>query len=261
MNTQEDAFDFQFGVQKFEEAWTRGALEDFHEDGWLTDVLYRVKGGKEAQVYCCKAAPGLGVELIAAKIYRPRRNRAMKNYAQYQQGRHITSDKRQLRALKKKTRAGKAVEDHAWLKHEFNTMQKLYEAGADVPQPFELSGNSILMEYIGDTETAAPLLKEITLTQEEARPLFDRCLENIEILLACDSIHGDLSAFNILYWQGHIILIDFPQAVDPFDNPSAFSLLTRDVERICQYFERYGIRESPVNIATDLWGRYMRREL
>lgn len=257
----EETVDFQFGVQKFEEAWTRHALEDFYENGWLTDVLYRVKGGKEAQVYCCKAADGLGVDLIAAKIYRPRRNRAMKNYSVYQQGRHITSDKRQLRALKKKTRAGKAVEDQAWLKHEFDTMLTLYNAGADVPRPFERSGNSILMEYIGDTQSAAPLLKEVTLEPDEVRPLFDRCMQNIETLLACDSIHGDLSAFNILYWQGQIILIDFPQAVDPFDNPSAFALLTRDIERICQHFERYGIRQSAVNIASDLWGRYMRREL
>lgn len=260
MNNPE-AFDFQFGVQKFEEEWTRSALQNVHEDGWMSDVLYRVKGGKEAQVYCCKAAPGLGIDLIAAKIYRPRQNRAMKNYSIYQQGRHITSDKRQLRALKKKTRAGKAVEDRAWLKHEFNTMQKLFNAGADVPQPFELSGNSLLMEYIGDAHTAAPLLQEVRLPHDEARPLFERCLNNIEILLSCDSIHGDLSAFNILYWQSHIILIDFPQAVDPFDNPSAFSLLTRDVERICQYFEHYGIQESAINIASNLWERYIKREL
>ena len=248
-------------MQKFEETWTRRALEDFHEDGWMSGVLYRVKGGKEAQVYCCKAAPGLGVDLIAAKIYRPRQNRTMKNYALYQQGRHITSDKRQLRALKKKTRAGKAVEDQAWLKHEFNTMQKFYNAGADIPQPFELSGNSLLMEFIGDAQSAAPLLQKVDLTPKEARPLFDRCIQNIEILLSCDSFHGDLSAFNILYWQGHIILIDFPQAVDPFNNPRAFSLLTRDVERIYQYFKRYGIQESAVNIASDLWERYMKREL
>lgn len=260
MNAPEE-FDFQFDVQKFEEEWTRGALEEFHEDGWISDVLYRVKGGKEAQVYCCKAAPNLGVDLVASKIYRPRRNRAMKNYSVYQQGRHITSDKRQLRALKKKTRTGKAVEDRAWLKHEFNTMQKLFNAGADVPQPFELSGNSLLMEYIGDEKTAAPLLQEIRLTPEEAQPLFDRCIKNVEILMACDCIHGDLSAFNILYWQKHIILIDFPQTVDPFDNPNAFSLLTRDIERICQYFERYDIHKSAVNVASNIWERYMKREL
>jgi RIO kinase 1 len=154
-----------------------------------------------------------------------------------------------------------AVEDRAWLKHEFRTMQELYNAGADVPEPFELSGNTILMEFIGDAQTAAPLLQEILLDLSEAQPLFDRCIKNIEILLSFDSIHGDLSAFNILYWNDAITLIDFPQAVDPFDNPSAFSILARDVERICQYFPRYGIQPSPVDIASDLWRRCIQREL
>ena len=106
---------FQFQVQKFEEEWIHSALEDFYEDGWIADVLYWVKGGKEAMVYCCKAPPELGVDLIAAKIYRPRRNRAMKNYGLYQQGRQLTTDKRLLRALKKKTRRGKQFEDSTWL--------------------------------------------------------------------------------------------------------------------------------------------------
>jgi len=260
MNNPESV-DFRFGVQKFEQEWVGKSLEDFQRDGWLSGILYRVKGGKEAQVYCCKADPSMGVDLIAAKIYRPRRNRAMKNYSQYQQGRHITADKRHLRALKKKTRTGKAVEDRAWLKHEFRTMQELYNAGADVPEPFELSGNTILMEFIGNAQTAAPLIQEVRLDPAKAQPLFDRCIKNIEILLTCDSIHGDLSAFNILYWNGAITVIDFPQAVDPFDNPSAFSLLARDVERICQYFARYGIQSHPVDIAADLWHRYMQREL
>ncbi len=256
-----EGVDFRFGVQKFEEEWVGEALEGFRKDGWISGVLYRVKGGKEAQVYCCKADPGIGVDLIAAKIYRPRRNRAMKNYSLYQQGRHITSDKRHLRAIKKKTRTGKAVEDRAWIRHEFRTMQDLYSAGADVPQPFELSGNTILMEFIGDAQAAAPLLQEVRLDRSEAQPLFDCCIKNIEILLSCDSIHGDFSAFNILYWNGAITVIDFPQAVDPFDNPSAFSLLARDVERICQYFARYDIPSRPVDIAADLWRRHMHREL
>ena len=112
---------FRFGVQKFDEKWVGKALDGFQEDGWLSGVLYRVKGGKEARVFCYKATPAMGVDLVAAKIYRP-----------------------------------------------------------------------------------------------FARP-GDEKLFAISILLFCDSIHGDLSAFNILYWNGAITIIDFPQAVDPFD--------------------------------------------
>ena len=44
------------------------------------------------------------------------------------------------------------------------------------------------------------------------------------------------------YWEGDIRLIDFPQAVAPAENPDAFELLGRDIQRLCQYFERYGLR-------------------
>ena len=49
------SLNFQFEATKFEESWSRQALEMFYEDGWIQDVLYRVKVGKEATVYCCKA--------------------------------------------------------------------------------------------------------------------------------------------------------------------------------------------------------------
>ena len=69
-------------------------------------------------------------------------------------------------------------------------------------------------------------------------------------------VHGDLSAFNILYWEGEIKLIDFPQVVDIQANRSARAVLNRDVERVCQYFGRYGIRQNPNQLAEELWERY-----
>ena len=72
---------FQFEATKFEETWSRKALESFYEEGWIQSVLYRVKGGKEATVYCCQADPATGYDLVAAKIYRNRQMRSMKNYA------------------------------------------------------------------------------------------------------------------------------------------------------------------------------------
>ncbi len=54
-------------------------------------------------------------------------------------------------------------------------------------------------------------------------------------MLANNVVHGDLSAYNILYWQGDIRIIDFPQAVNPYKNPNAYRIFERDVERICQY--------------------------
>jgi RIO kinase 1 len=74
-------------------------------------------------------------------------------------------------------------------------------------------------------------------------------------------IHADLSAHNILYWQGEIRLIDLPQAVLADQHPGAFDLLTRDVTRVCQYFKKQGIESDPIAIATTLWQRLQAGEL
>jgi RIO kinase 1 len=70
-------------------------------------------------------------------------------------------------------------------------------------------------------------------------------------------IHGDLSAYNILYWEGDIYLIDFPQMVEARHNPHAYELLERDITRVCEYFSSLGIERDPVGLARGLWEPYM----
>jgi RIO kinase 1 len=103
---------------------------------------------------------------------------------------------------------------------------------------------------------AAPTLNTVRLDPDEATPLFDEALRNVELLLAFGMIHGDLSAYNILYWEGRIALIDFPQATDIANNPNARAILRRDIARLCQYFAQQGDHRNPLAIADDLWRRY-----
>jgi RIO kinase 1 len=84
-------------------------------------------------------------------------------------------------------------------------------------------------------------------------------LHNIELMLANNRIHGDLSAFNILYWEGEITLIDFPQSMNPEQSPSTFQVFSRDVTRVCEYFARKGVRSNPHKLAADLWTGYRHR--
>jgi serine/threonine-protein kinase RIO1 len=121
-------------------------------------------------------------------------------------------------------------------------MEKLFEAGADVPKPYAKEKNAILMEFVGDRGMAAPALSSVSLERDEAQPLFERVIRNLDIMLANDRIHGDLSAYNILYWDGDIKLIDFPQVVIPESNPASWGIFQRDVMRICQYFSAQGLR-------------------
>ncbi len=74
-------------------------------------------------------------------------------------------------------------------------------------------------------------------------------------MLAQHRIHADLSAYNILYWQDQAHIIDFPQAIDPRHNSESWQIFYRDVERICQYFEGYGLHYSAVDLARAMWDR------
>jgi RIO kinase 1 len=262
-------FNPTFLAHQRDRPWVLSSLTSFYEDDLITDVLAVVKSGKEATVYCCAAHPSTGLEYVAAKVYRPRMFRSLRNDAVYRasrpqvdaQGREGRGAKR-WNATAKETERGRAAKINAWIRYEYETQRLLFDAGTDAPRPLAQSGNAVLMEYIGGGPgTPAPLLREVSLGREEATPLFERVLRNIELWLACDRVHGDLSAYNMLYWHGAITIIDFAQAVDPRYNPAVGDLLARDITRVCQYFARFGVEANAPALAGDLWLRYLRAEL
>ncbi len=236
------------------------ALNSFFTEGLISEILYTVKSGKEATVYCCKANPSTGSELLAAKIYRSRNNRGFKNDAVYQEGRVIL-DKHVRRAVQNKSSFGRQVQFAMWVNYEFEALKALYKAGADIPRPLARTESAILMEYLGDSHHAAPALQSVELARDEVLPVFERLMGNIELWLAHNYVHADLSAYNVLYWQGQVHIIDFPQAVDPRFNPNAFSLLVRDIQNICNYITRYGLERDGLRIAERLWRKFKNAEL
>ena len=254
------SFKFTYSAARFEEWWLLESLGDFYEHQWISDVLMRLKGGKEASVYLCRSGPAIEAGLVAAKVYRPRSLRNLKNDGQYRAGRedldesgNIIVDDGALHAMKKRTAYGEELRHQSWIAYEFQTLEMLHAAGADVPRPYAMEKNAILMDYIGDLGNAAPTLNSVSLEPDEVVPLFERVVRNVDLLLAHQRIHGDLSAYNILYWDGDISLIDFPQVVPPEANPTAWSIFLRDVTRVCQYFASQGLKRDPRKLAADLW--------
>jgi RIO kinase 1 len=251
-------------ISNHEKEWIGNYLGTFYEDNLITEMVRRVRSGKEATVYCCRAHPRTGVDLLAGKVYHERMFRSLKNDSLYREGRDTLDEqgksswnRREALALAKKTRFGQDLRHLSWLSAEFRILTELHEAGADVPRPFVQSDNAMLMEFVGDEQVAAPALVNVRLRKEEARPLFDKLVANIELMLSKDIVHGDLSAHNVLYWQGDVKIIDFPQAVRIYSNPFSFSLFSRDVERICQYFSRYGIDVDGKGLAEEMWSRHV----
>ncbi len=250
----------------FEEGWLLQSLRTFFDRKLITDIEAQVKGGKEASVYRCEAnRESTGTAYLAAKVYRPRQFRQLRNDQMYREGRSILKangekldgrDDRIIRAIGKKSAFGEQVAHTSWLTYEYVTLEKLYDLGADVPKPHAAGENAIIMDYLGDANLAAPALNAVKLDHDEARRLFKRAIWNINLMLQNDIIHGDLSAYNILYWQGDITLIDFPQVTDPNSNSNARMILERDCVRVCEYFASQGVQSNPKRMANALWERY-----
>jgi len=251
-------FDPQFLIGRRDRSWILSSLAHFYEQNLITDIVSMVKSGKEATVYCCTAHPATGKDWLAAKIYRPRMFRNLRNDEIYRQNRperdeHGRTVRHTRRGAARNTDRTRALQVSSWIEYEYRTIQLLYDAGATIPQPFSQIGNAILMEYIGDSDAPAPLLHEVTIEHNEAETLFEDTMRNIQLWLECSRIHGDLSAYNMLYMDGRVITIDFAQAVDPQHNPNGFDLLQRDIERVTSYFSPFGVEADPYQLAVDMW--------
>jgi RIO kinase 1 len=247
---------------RFEKQWLASSLRSFYQQHLITDVLSHVKGGKEASVYCCQASEVLEQTLLAAKVYRPREFRNLRNDVMYREGRAaLTSDgkaakktdHRLMRAIGKKTAFGVQAAHTSWLMYEYTTLETLYKAGAAVPIPISAGENAILMGYQGDRNQPAPTLSQIRLQRREAVRLFEEVVRNIALLMEHEFIHGDLSAYNILYWDGAITLIDFPQVTSLRGNPNAEFIFRRDVIRVCEYFQGQGVECDAEAVIAQIW--------
>jgi len=254
------------GVSDYERKWIREYLSPFYKNELILDVVRRVKAGKEATVYACSAHPSTGRTWVAAKLYRERSLRSSKNVGEYQEGRELLNEDgqtdrprsgRQNKAVASNSKRGQAAAQTSWIMHEFTLLKTLHDQGGDVPEPIEHAPQALLMDFIGDDADAAPTLSDIEIDVNEAKPLFERVIFNVELLLRLGWVHGDLSAFNILYHHGRIKLIDFPQVVDCRNNPKARAIFERDIARVAEYFERFGQSTDHRRLAHQLWSKYV----
>jgi RIO kinase 1 len=246
---------------RHEAGWLLESLGAFFADDVLTDLLFPVRGGKEATVYCCRGGPSLDGRLVAAKIYRPRQFRELSNDAIYREGRGLLDrhghrerarDRRLARAVRKGTRAGKAALHTSWVMHEYTVLEALHAAGGSVPEPLAVTDNGVLMGFLGDEDGAAPTADRSGFAREDGPRLLAEALQQVELLLSLGWVHGDLSAYNLMMWEGRLVVIDLPQVADVLGNPHAIPLFLRDVERVCTFFDR---SVDPRAAADAIWSR------
>ncbi|MGY6502608.1 MAG: RIO1 family regulatory kinase/ATPase domain-containing protein [Acidimicrobiales bacterium] len=232
----------------------------------VDETIGLLKTGKEAEVFVVERRSlddGRSC-LLAEKRYRPlsvgkgeleaggfSRARTFVDDTIYHEGRRFRRS-RDRRAVETMTARGKMLLGQRWIRHEHDVLVTLWRAGAAVPYPVEVSGESLYMELIGDAEQAAPRLATARLSPDQLASAFDQLVETLHRMTGEAIVHADLSAFNLLWWRDRLIVIDLPQAAELLHNPNGFALLHRDVERICEWFRRKGLDRDPDEVFAQL---------
>ena len=213
---------------------------------WLADAPYEdrdlgvLKAGKESEVHLVSRTGPTRTCLIAEKRFKPRLQRGFRNDYLYA-GIWGEGTRHEDRAIKKRTRFGQEFLQWKWMAHEWATLGRLHDAGVTVPPPVEQVESGYRMAFVGDGDRAAPRLADVDLSLATARRVWRELQGEIRRMLDAELVHGDLSAFNVLFWRERPVIIDFSQAVDAVTHPAARDLLRRDVEGLAAYFRRQGV--------------------
>jgi RIO kinase 1 len=240
-------------------------LEPFH------DVDHGViKSGKEAQVNLVERVADDAHDhgrscLVARKRYLPRhvtqkgqleamgvqRASTFRHDVQYREGRQFRKS-RDRRAIERMSTYGKKLLQDRWTGTEHEVMSRLWHHGVSVPYPISYADDVFDLEYVGNWEMAAPQLNAARLDRAQLADAFDQLRLGLRAITATGVAHGDLSAYNLLWWEDRLWFIDFPQSIDIAANLQGIDFLHRDVVNVCDWFERRGMTVDAEELFADV---------
>ena len=127
-----------------------------------------------------------------------------------------------------------------WAEKEVRNLKRICQSGKiRAPWPYFLKNNVIVMEFIGRDGVAAPRLKDAVIGTDdvlEIAHLYEECVIMMRNLYqTCKLVHGDLSEYNLLYFDKQIWMIDVSQSVE-HDHPMALDFLRRDCMVMNHFF-------------------------
>ena len=213
--------------------------------------LGALKTGKEADVFLVERVLGDDVNLLAAKRYRDTQHRQFRNDAAYRASK-VADHTREARAAAKQSGFGTSVRAQQWAANEMLRLTRLWAIGVPVPYPVQRTGTELVMEYIGDADQMAPRLVNARSDRNELTSLCEQAVDALHRMTWDGLVHADLSPYNVLVWDGRLVIIDVPQAIDLDDNPNASEFLHRDVINLLGWFAKRGVDVDPEGVYVDL---------
>ncbi len=218
--TSQERFRTEQGVF---DTFTKRNLFEMQGRKLFDDIIGPLEVGKESNVFVAKK----GKKKLIIKIYRVQ-NADFKRMFTY-----IKQDPR-YDFLKNKRR--EII--FAWTQREYKNLLRAQKGKVKVPKALSWKYNIILEEFIGGDE-AAPPLKDCY--PENPEKFLKEIIKQMSLLYQSGLVHGDLSAFNILNFNGNPVLIDFSQST-LVRTPNSSELLERDLRNVLQFFKKLGIK-------------------
>lgn len=208
---------------------TRMVLFKMLNRGVFNDINGCISTGKEANVYHATKSDG---QELAIKVYKTS-VLVFKDRDRYVQGDY------RFRYGYCKHNPRKMVK--TWAEKEMRNLTRLKAAGIRCPTPLLLRLHVLVMEFIGKDGWAAPRLKDAALSLDKLRESYMEMIISMRTLYQkCKLVHGDLSEYNILYFEGHLYIIDVSQSVD-LDHPHAHEFLIEDCVHVSDFFKKHGV--------------------
>lgn len=218
---------------------TRMVLFKMLNRGIFNDINGCISTGKEANVYHATKADG---QELAIKVYKTS-VLVFKDRDRYVQGDY------RFRYGYCKHNPRKMVK--TWAEKEMRNLLRVKAAGIRCPSPILLRLHVLVMEFIGKSGWAAPRLKDASLSEDKLRESYVEIITIMRTLYQkCKLVHGDLSEYNILYFEGHLYIIDVSQSVD-LDHPSALDFLREDCVHVSDFFKKGGVAVMSVKELLD----------
>ena len=217
---------------------TRRVLSKLLRNGVLSALHGCVATGKEANVYHARApAPDGGDgRHVAVKIFKTS-ILAFKDRAKY-----VVGERRFQGGYAKPRNPRKMVK--LWAEKEFRNLMRLRDVGIACPQALLLRDHVLVMSFCGDTDgRPAPRLCELGRARadrfsaaDEWSALYTGVAAAMRRLYQrARLVHGDLSEYNLLYWQQQVYFIDVSQSMER-DHPYALDFLRRDCHNVSAFF-------------------------
>jgi len=203
---------------------TLNLLGKLISDKVIECVDFPISSGKEAFIFRAQTPKK---DYVAVKIYRTS-TLIFKHINKY-----IVGDPRF--SVANKSRRDIVFE---WARKEYSNLERLQKAKVTTPKPIKWIKNIVIMEYLGDEQQSAPLLKD---TKFSPKNMWKTILSNTQRMYQqAHLVHADLSPYNILVYNKKPYFIDVGQAVLR-EHPQAHEFLKRDIYNMAVFFRKFNI--------------------